>query len=81
VAPIIAQQPDNGKEARIWRRADQFSNFRGTGILPVAKKHGQDARATANDITQLKQLISPGIWRQCCDGDHIGRNLRKTLAT
>jgi hypothetical protein len=41
-------------------RADQFSNFRGTGILPVAEKHGQDARATPNDVTQLKQLIGPG---------------------
>ncbi|MGA7701718.1 MAG: sugar-binding domain-containing protein, partial [Thermoguttaceae bacterium] len=28
------------------RRADQFSKLRGTGILPVAEKHGQDARAT-----------------------------------
>ena len=29
-------------------RADQFSTLRGTGILPVAEKHGQDARATPN---------------------------------
>jgi hypothetical protein len=32
-------------------RADQFFNFRGTGILPVAEKHGQGARATPNDVT------------------------------
>jgi hypothetical protein len=32
-------------------KADQFSTSRGTGILPVAGKHGQDARATANGVT------------------------------
>jgi hypothetical protein len=26
-------------------QADQFSNLSGTDILPVAEKHGQDARA------------------------------------
>jgi hypothetical protein len=41
-------------------RADQFFNSRGTGILPVAGKHGQDARATTNDVTQLEKLIGPG---------------------
>ena len=35
-------------------RANQFSNLRSTGILPVAEKHGQDARATANVVTQLE---------------------------
>ena len=34
-------------------KADQFSNLRGTGILPVAE-HGQDARATSNIVTQLE---------------------------
>ena len=42
-------------------RADQFSNLRGTGILPVAEKHGQDARATPNGVTQLEQLIGPAV--------------------
>ena len=42
-------------------RADQFSNLGGTGILPVAEKHGQDARTTANRVTQLEQLIVAGI--------------------
>ena len=41
--------------------ADQFSNLRSTGILPVAGKHGQDARATMKDVTQLKQLIGPAL--------------------
>ena len=35
-------------------KADQFSTSRGTGILPVAEKHGQDARATSNIVTQLE---------------------------
>lgn len=39
---------------------DQFSNLRGTGILPVAEKHGQDARATENGVTELQQLVDPG---------------------
>ncbi len=26
----------------------------GTGILPAAEKHGQDARATSNIVTQLE---------------------------
>ena len=40
-------------------RADQFSNRRSTGILPVAERHGQDARATPDFVTQLEELIGP----------------------
>ena len=47
-----------------FRRADQFSNLRSTGILPVAEKHGQDARATPNAVTQVGQLIGPGGFRR-----------------
>ncbi|MGB7733127.1 MAG: hypothetical protein WBL72_05475, partial [Thermoguttaceae bacterium] len=38
------------------------------GILPVAEKHGQDARATPDIVTELEQLIGPGARRLGRDG-------------
>ncbi len=34
--------------------SNQALALRGTGILPVAEKHGQDARATSDIVTQLE---------------------------
>jgi hypothetical protein len=48
---ILPQTERFSKDPTSAARADQFSNFRGTGILPVAGKHGQDARATMNGVT------------------------------
>ena len=53
--------PKSPQSATVPRpaRADQFSNSRGTGILPVAGKYGQDARTTTDGVTQLEKLIGP----------------------
>ena len=56
--PLDLRQ-DGVDSTRQFRGADQFSNSCGTGILPVAEKHGQDARATINGVAQPKQLIGP----------------------
>ena len=41
----------------------------------MAEKHGQDARATANGVTQLEQLIGPGLrWETLENGVGLGEN-------
>ena len=60
------------QQARMSVRADQFSNLRSTSILPVAEKHGQDARATPIAVTRFEQLIGPtGVCRRQCHLIHI----------
>ena len=51
-------------------RADQFSYLGGTGILPVAEKHGQDARAT-----QCQGLIGSGFDVIFCEVEGCVQNV------
>ena len=46
--------------------ADQFSILRSTGILPVAGKRGQDARATPNAVAQFEERIGPEVVKNSC---------------
>jgi hypothetical protein len=52
----------------------------------VAGKHGQDARATMNGVTQLEKLIGPAwpaehlyIPNDCWDNDPIGLSVVSTV--
>jgi hypothetical protein len=47
--PAGPASPNVRRAAREFR-AVQFSILRGTGILPAAEKHGQDAHATSGVV-------------------------------
>ena len=50
---MLPPDAGKGKGSGAATRASQFSSVRSTGILPVAEKHGQDARALPTPLPNL----------------------------